>query len=116
MIWGCADLPAYGNRFNEAPNMSRLAAVGIRFTDAYAACPVCSPTRASLMSGQYPTRVGIIDWIPDHWIPFEKVIVPKNRTQYLPEKVVTIAESLKSGMSYTAFFPDGWKRWVLNFR
>ena len=56
------------------------------------------------MSGQYPARVGIIDWIPGHWRPFEKVIVPKNRTQYLPEEVVTIAESLKKAGYATAMF------------
>jgi uncharacterized sulfatase len=57
---GWADLPVYGNRFNEAPNLTRLAEEGMRFTDAYAAGPVCSPTRASLMSGQYPARVAIL--------------------------------------------------------
>ncbi len=101
---GWADLPAYGNRFNETPNLDRLARDGMRFTDAYAACPVCSPTRASLMSGQYPARVGIIDWIPGHWRPFEKVVVPKNRTQYLPEEVITVAESLKKAGYATAMF------------
>jgi arylsulfatase A len=49
---GWADLPVYGNRFNEAPNLTRMAAEGMRFSDAYATCPVCSPTRASIMSGQ----------------------------------------------------------------
>ena len=54
---GWADLPVYGNQFNEAPNLSRMAREGIRFTDAYAACPVCSPTRASLMTGKYPATL-----------------------------------------------------------
>ncbi len=67
---GWADLPAYGNRFNEAPNIDRLAQGGMRFTNAYAACPVCSPSRAAIMTGQYPARVGIIDFIPGHWRPF----------------------------------------------
>ena len=101
---GWADLPTYGNRFNETPNIDRLARDGMRFTDAYAACPVCSPTRASLMSGQYPARVGVIDWIPGHWRPFEQVTVPVNRTQYLPEEVVTVAEALQSAGYATAMF------------
>jgi uncharacterized sulfatase len=101
---GWADLPVYGNAFNEAPHLSRLAENGIRFTDAYAACPVCSPTRASIMSGQYPARVGIIDFIPGHWRPFEEVIVPRNRTQYLPTGVITIGERMKEAGYATAYF------------
>ncbi len=62
--------PAYfGSPFHETPHIDRLAAQGMRFTDAYAACPVCSPTRASILSGQYPARVGITDFIPGHWRP-----------------------------------------------
>ena len=69
---GWADLPVYGNRFNEAPNLTRMASEGIRFSDAYAAAPVCSPPRASIMSGQYPARVGITDFITGHWRPWQK--------------------------------------------
>jgi len=101
---GWADLPVYGNKFNEAPNLSKLAKEGMVFNNAYAACPVCSPTRASIMSGQYPARVGIIDWIPGHWRPYEKVTVPINRTQYLPGKVITIAEVLKRAGYKTGYF------------
>ena len=101
---GWADLPAYGNTFNEAPNIDKLAAAGMRFTNAYAACPVCSPTRASIQSGQYPARVGVIDFITGHWRPYEEVIVPKNRTQYLPSEIETIAESLKRAGYSTGYF------------
>lgn len=101
---GWADLPLYGNRFNEAPRLTRLAEEGIRFTDAYAAAPVCSPTRASIMSGQYPARVGVFEFIPGHWRPFEKVTVPTNRTQYLPAEIVTMAEALKTAGYATGFF------------
>lgn len=101
---GWADLPVYGNRFNEAPHLTRLAEQGIRFTDAYAACPVCSPTRASIMSGQYPARVGIIDFITGHWRPYEEVIVPKNRTQYLPLEIRTLGEILKQAGYHTGYF------------
>ncbi|MCF6332218.1 MAG: sulfatase [Draconibacterium sp.] len=101
---GWADLPCYGNTFNEAPNLDKLANSGIRFMNAYAACPVCSPTRASIQSGQYPARVGVIDFITGHWRPFEEFIVPKNRTQYLPGEIVTLAESLKKAGYKTGYF------------
>src|SRR5690606_17475116 len=60
--WG--ELGSYGNMFNETPNLDQLAAQGIRFTQAYAAAPVCSPTRASILTGKYPARVGITDFLP----------------------------------------------------
>jgi uncharacterized sulfatase len=101
---GWADLPVYGNPFNEAPNLDKLASEGMRFTNAYAACPVCSPTRASIQSGQYPARVGVTDFIPGHWRPYEEVIVPSNRTQYLPEEIVTIGEMMKSAGYATGYF------------
>lgn len=101
---GWADLPCYGNRFNEAPNLSRLAEEGMRFSNAYAACPVCSPTRASILSGQYPARVGVIDFIPGHWRPFEEVTVPKNSTQFLPGEIITMQESLKKAGYRTGYF------------
>ncbi|MFH1567753.1 MAG: sulfatase [Gemmatimonadota bacterium] len=60
---GWRDLGCTGSEFYETPNIDRLAARGMRFTEAYAACPVCSPTRASILTGRYPARVGITDWI-----------------------------------------------------
>ena len=63
---GWRDLSCYGSAFYETPNLDRLAAQGMRFSDAYAACPVCSPTRASLLTGKYPARLGLTDWI-DFW-------------------------------------------------
>ncbi|WP_193788622.1 sulfatase [Rufibacter ruber] len=63
---GYSELGAYGNTFNETPNLDKLAAEGVRFTNAYASAPVCSPYRAALMVGQYPARVGITDYLrPD---------------------------------------------------
>ncbi len=91
---GWTDLGCYGSKFHETPNIDRLAKQGMRFTNAYAACPVCSPTRASILAGQYPARVGITDFIPGHWRPFEKLIVPQNRLQ-LPLEAITIPEALK---------------------
>ncbi len=60
---GWTDLSSYGSSFYETPNLDRLAAGGMRFTDAYAACPVCSPTRASILSGKYPARLGLTNYI-----------------------------------------------------
>jgi len=62
--FGYSDLACYGSRFYETPNIDRLASQGIRFTNAYASCPVSSPTRASILTGRYPVNTGITDWIP----------------------------------------------------
>jgi uncharacterized sulfatase len=78
----------------------------MKFTDAYAACPVCSPTRASIMAGQYPARVGITDFIPGHWRPYEKLVVPENRLQ-LPLESVTIGEALKE-RGYSTCYIGKW--------
>ncbi len=63
--FGWKDLSCYGSGFYETPNLDRLAAQSMRFTDAYATCPVCSPTRASILSGKYPARLGLTNYI--HW-------------------------------------------------
>lgn len=101
---GWADLACYGNALHHTPFIDHLAHQGMRFTNAYAAAPVCSPTRASIHSGQYPARVGIIDFIPGHWRPYEELTVPTNRTQYLPLDVPTIAQRLKAAGYTTAHF------------
>lgn len=60
---GWKDLSFSGSPFYETPNIDRIAREGMHFTDAYASCPVCSPTRASVMTGKYPAHVGVTDWI-----------------------------------------------------
>ncbi|MBL7039118.1 MAG: sulfatase [Pirellulaceae bacterium] len=60
---GWTELGCYGNTFNETPHLDRLAREGMRLTQAYAAAPVCSPYRAALLTGQYPARVGLIDYL-----------------------------------------------------
>ncbi len=92
---GFSDITCYGNKFIETPNIDNLARQGMLFTDAYAACPVCSPTRASILAGQYPARIGLTDFIPGHQRPWEKLKVPLNRQQYLPLELVTFIEALK---------------------
>ncbi len=87
---GWKELGSYGNTFNETPNLDKLAAQAMQFTQAYAAAPVCSPTRASIMTGQYPARVGITDFLS-----------PKS-TKYLePEKYITINEALAAAGYHT---------------
>ena len=93
---GWADLPCYGNTFHETPAIDQLVAGGQRFTDFYAAAPVCSPARASLLSGQYPARLGLTDFVPGHWRPFERVVVPPI-LGHLPLEVESLAEVLKPG-------------------
>jgi len=92
---GWADPGCYGNTFIETPVIDRLAAEGMRFTDAYAA-PVCSPTRSSIMTGQYTARTGIYDFIPGHWRPYAKLTPPPNRLELAPEQI-TLAEALAPG-------------------
>jgi len=103
---GWRDVGCYGSTFHKTPNIDRLARQGMKFTDAYAACPVCSPTRASILAGQYPARVGITDFIPGHQRPWEKLRVPDNRLE-LPLEAVTIAEVL-SGIGYATSHIGKW--------
>jgi arylsulfatase A len=100
---GWIDPACYGNPFHETPNIDRLASQGMRFTDAYAACPVCSPTRARIMTGRYPATVNLTDFIPGHWRPWDKLVVPKFN-QELPHSEVTIAEALKPAGYVSASF------------
>ena len=62
---GWRDLGCSGSTFYETPNIDQMCREGMRFDCAYAACPVCSPSRASFLSGQYPARIGVTDWIDE---------------------------------------------------
>jgi len=107
---GWKDLVCFGSPFYETPNVDRLARSGMKFTDAYAACPVCSPTRASIMTGKYPARVGITDWIPGFVEANDKLNLPLNTPQdgyELPLAEVTVAEALKEA-GYATFFAGKW--------
>jgi arylsulfatase A-like enzyme len=103
---GWMDLGCQGSTFYQTPNLDRLAASGMRFTDAYAACPVCSPTRASIMTGKYPTRLNITDWIPGVNPTNRKLLGPKDRHE-LPLAETTLAETLHSA-GYKTFFAGKW--------
>jgi len=98
---GWMDLACQGSKFYETPNIDLLASQGMRFTNAYAACPVCSPTRASIMTGRYPARLHVTDWIAGHNRPNAKLRIP-DWTKYLPLEEVTIAEALKPAGYATA--------------
>jgi len=91
---GWTDLTCFESKFYETPNVDRLAGQGVRFTNAYAACTVCSPTRASILTGRYPARLHITDWIEGHKRPYAKLKVP-DWTMYLPLEEVTLAEALQ---------------------
>ena len=99
---GWADVGCFGSKYYETPHIDRLAAQGMRFTDAYAACAVCSPTRASIMTGKYPARLHLTDWIPGEGnAPSHLLRVPTWR-QFLPLEEVTIARALKAAGYVTA--------------
>ncbi len=108
---GWTDIGCYGSTFYETPNIDRLASEGTRFTNAYAACPVCSPTRASIMTGKYPARINLTDWIPGRQQyaglqPCDKLI-PKDFELEMKLEEITIAEALKEA-GYKTFFAGKW--------
>ena len=92
---GWHQLGCYGSKFYETPNLDSFAKEGMRFTDAYAAAAVCSPTRASIMTGKYPARLHLTDFIRGRSAKGKKLLTPE-WTPYLPLEQVTIAEALKS--------------------
>ena len=104
---GRNDLGCYGSRYYRTPNLDKLAADGIRFSDAYAACPVCSPTRAAILTGKYPARLHLTDWLPGRADrPDQKLVRPVIRQQ-LPLEEVTLAEALKAA-GYTTGHVGKW--------
>ncbi len=90
---GWRDAGCYGGRFIDMPAADRLAREGMRFTDAYAAAPVCSPTRASLLTGQYPGRIGMYEVIQLRDRPYARLTSPPLKRE-LPESLQTIGEIL----------------------
>ncbi len=125
---GWADPACYGSAFHETPNIDRLAAEGVRFTDAYSASPVCSPTRAAIMTGKNPARLGIDNWIAanfpqrlfQHLVPSLRTGHPDDiagkkpahlkqpvNKEYLPLKETTVAELMRDA-GYATFFTGKW--------
>jgi arylsulfatase A-like enzyme len=103
---GWADIECYGSTFYETPNLDKLAQSGMRFTDAYAACPVCSPTRAAILTGRHPVRLDITDWIPGHDPQNRKLLGPQDKHE-LPLEETTVAEVLQQN-GYSTFFAGKW--------
>lgn len=101
---GWTDIGCYGSSFYETPNIDRLATEGMRFTDAYAACPVCSPTRASIMSGKYPARLNLTDYLKGRR---RGKLNPADYLDQMPLAEVTIAENLRE-VGYATFFAGKW--------
>ncbi len=99
---GWKDLGCQGSGYYKTPNIDRLAQEGVRFTDAYAACAVCSPTRAALLTGKYPARLLLTDWLPSgRWDP--KARLREGRLiRSLPVEEITLAESLREAGYATA--------------
>ena len=109
--FGYTDLGCYGSRFYETPNIDRLAREGVRFTNAYASCPVSSPTRASIMTGRYPVNTGVTDWIPGRQATnsgssSDKLVALPFKLQ-LDTEEVTIAEILREN-GYSTMISGKW--------
>jgi len=93
---GAMDLGCYGSKFHRTPNLDQLASDGMRFTQSYAACPVCSPSRAALQTGRYPERFQLTDWLPGRGNRSTQRLASAELRQHLPLAEVTLAEALSA--------------------
>ncbi len=101
---GWSDVGCFGSSFYETPNIDKLAGQSVRFTDAYAACHVCSPTRASILTGKYPATLNLTDWLPGRRnFAFQRYLNAEIN-QHLPYEETTIAEALKARGYATGIF------------
>lgn len=91
---GWKDLGCFGSTFYETSHIDTLARDGMRFTDAYAAAPICSPTRASILTGKYPARLHLTEWLPGRVFPYARLTRP-DTAEFLPLEEMTIAEALR---------------------
>src|SRR6185369_1749144 len=114
--FGWTDLACYGSKLYETPNIDRLAHEGVKFTQAYSACTVCSPSRAAPLTGKYPARLHVTDWIPGLPPENPKLLVP-DWSKHLPLEETSLARAFKSAGYSTAtigkwhlggeeFYPD----------
>jgi len=111
--FGYHDLSVSGSKYYETPNIDRIANEGMNFTDGYATCQVCSPSRASIMSGKFPARHGITDWIGaktgEAWRKAGRYnqLLPPEYVHALPAEYTTLPEAMKE-VGYTTFFAGKW--------
>ncbi len=107
---GWKDLSNEGSSFYESPNIDRIAREGMKFTRGYATCQVCSPSRASIMTGKYPARLNITDWIGagqgTQWKRNTKLL-PAHYDHHLDLNEVTMAEAFRDA-GYSTFFAGKW--------
>ena len=107
---GKRDLSVEGSTFYESPNIDRIANEGVRFTNGYATCQVCSPSRASIMTGKYPARLDITDWIGaamgEQW-KRNTPLLPAIYNHNLDHNDTTVPEAFQSA-GYTTFFAGKW--------
>ena len=104
---GVRDLACYGQQYIQTPNMDRLSEEGMLWKNAYSSCPVCSPTRASILTGKNPARIhftGHITAIEKHRHPESSTIIPPEDLMYIPFEEQTIAEVMKQAGYTTAHF------------
>ena len=102
---GWTDLGCYGSRYHETPHIDRLAANGMRFTDAYSAGSNCQPTRAALLSGQYAPRTGVYTvGSTRRWDTSQRPLVPVENRHHLPAGTATVADVLRSAGYATGMF------------
>lgn len=101
---GWADLGYEGSTLYHTPNIDGFAKRGVRFSNAYSTCPVCSPSRASILTGKYPARLHLTDWLPGRKnFPFQK-LKNANTVQHLPYDQPTLPQVLKANGYRTAIF------------
>jgi len=111
--FGYHDMSFMGSSYYETPNLDRIAGESMVFTDGYAACQVCSPSRASIMSGKFPARHGITDWIGarsgEDWRKLNRYnqLLPAEYVHQLDSTFVTLPEAL-SEAGYSTFFAGKW--------
>jgi arylsulfatase A-like enzyme len=110
---GYTDLSCMGSQYYETPNIDQIAQSGMIFTNGYAACRVCSPSRASILSGQFPARHGITNWIGEKsgeaWRTQGRhsKLLPAEYVHNLPHEYITLPEALKEA-GYKTFFAGKW--------
>lgn len=103
---GWSDLGSYGSTFHETPHLDQLAREGARFSQAYAAASICSPTRASLMTGKYPVRTGVTDYIPGMPANNRKLVTQRTQTELALDEY-TVGEAFRDG-GYETVYMGKW--------